>query len=693
MASFDSKKIATKEGAPFPLGVCPTHDGWNFAIYSETPIHSLMIQETSQDSPLISFPLNPHKHCSGDIWHICLELPFKRFYYGYQIITQTGPLILHDPYATLIESKNQWGQSRWYKLQKIEAPFALVSEPLPFDWGDDKRIQHVRKDLVIYEMHVRDFTYHPSSNVNYPGLFIGIIEKIPHLKELGITAIELLPTCEFDETEYNRTNPITGKTLYNYWGYSPLNFFSPMQRFTSSNYADEGAQEFKKMVKALHEAGIEVFLDVVFNHTGEGNAQGRTLSWKGFAENAYYLKNEENQFRNYTGCGNTLNCNHPAVSDLIIASLRHWVVEYHVDGFRFDLASIFTRGQDGKVLDLSPIIDRISQDPILSHCRLIAEPWDAAGLHQVGRFSQYSWSNQEQWMEWNDDFRCTVRCFLKGTPGFAGKFATKLCGSEDQYGKEGSPLNTINYIVSHDGFTLKDLVSYNHKHNEENDEGNRDGMDNNNSWNCGTEGSTTDSHILALRERQMKNFCMALLLAKGVPMISMGDEYGRSKNGNNNTWCQDTEQNWFLWNELCKCQSLHRFWKELIAFRQSHAAIRKDRFLTRDDIAWHGTSPYIPDWSEASRFVAYTLMDKDNDEYLYVAFNAGFTPVQVWLPEPPKGKVWVRIVNTGLLPPQDVCSALSRQQVMKSIKLVPYSSCLFEAIATDAPVFSCKVEN
>jgi isoamylase/glycogen operon protein len=434
------------------------------------------------------------------------------------------------------------------------------------------------------------------------------------------------------------------------------------------------------MIKALHKAKIEVILDIVFNHTGEGNERGPIISWKGFGDKTYYLKNQHGEYLNFSGCGNTLNCNHPVLADMIIESLRYLVTEMHVDGFRSDLASIFTRDQDGHALESSLLLERITQDPILAHTKLIAEPWDAAGLHQVGLFFRSSWTGPEQWMEWNDDFRTSVRHFIKGSSGYVGKFATKLCGSQDLYGNEGSPLNTVNYIACHDGFTLRDCVTYNTKHNEENGENNRDGVDHHDTWNCGFEGETKDAHIEVLRQKQMKNFCLALFVSLGIPMIHMGDEYGHTKHGNNNTWCQDNERNWFLWPELDLAASLVHFWKEMIRIRSMNPLLRRTSFLSPDDIIWHGKTPFTPDWSTDSHFIAYTLIDHRERHDLFIAFNAQANSTQVLLPDPPQQKVWTQIVNTALLPPQDILDETSSHKViMREIKMAPFSSILLKA--------------
>ncbi len=599
----------TSPGTPFPLGANKKPSGWNFAVYSKYPVEELVYAPLHAPKKIEKVPLTK----TGLIYHVFVETKETELLYAYRV---NGKLLI-DPYAKVIKSGQTFGQNAFSKKLYESMPLGVCFADDGFSWDGDKSPNIAICDLIIYEMHVRGF------NRTYKGL----IEKIPHLKNLGINAVELLPIFEFDEDDCIQVNPKTKKKLVNFWGYQPLSFFAPMQRYATSDDPIEGLKECKEMVKALHKEGMEVILDIVFNHTGEGNQDGRTISWKGFSADDYYLISPSEGYLNYSGCGNTLNCNHPVVSDMLIESLRYWVVEMHVDGFRFDLASILMRGQDGSVLEASPLLERITQDPILSKTKLIAEPWDAAGLHQVGHFFQSPWLGPDQWLEWNDDYRMSVRKFLKGTSGFAGKFATKICGSEDIYGKEGGPLNSINYVTCHDGFTLRDIVTYQHKHNIENGEENRDGGMYDDTWNCGVEGPTKNKDIELLRERQMKNFCLALIVSIGVPMISSGDEYGHTKQGNNNTWCQDNERNWFLWDELDKNSALATFWKELIHFRKTHDVLRRKSFFAPGEIHWHGLLPNKPDWSPTSHFVAYTI---DN---LYIAFNASINKVEPILPE------------------------------------------------------------
>ena len=630
------------QGFPFPLGATKTQNGWNFSIFSEKA-PTLVIKDQSQKLKEISF--DPQKHHIGNIWHIGITSEENTIHYLYKVEYNNAPIYILDPYAKLIQTGNTFGHNHWHD-QKTP-PFAVATVTEDFDWENDAPPLIPKENLIIYEMHVRGYTQDPSSKVTKPGTFLGLIEKIPHLLELGINAVELLPIFEFDENEYKKIYPKTKEQLYNYWGYSPLSFFSPMQRYTTQDDPLNGAKEFKEMVKALHKAGIEVILDVVYNHTGEGGKDAKPWSWKGFSEKTYYLESPTGEYLNYSGCGNTLNCNTPITQELIIDSLRHWIYEYHIDGFRFDLASILTREQDGKPSETAALIESISEDPVIKTRKLIAEPWDAEGLYQVGSFFRFSKSNTYQWQEWNDTYRDTVRNFIKGTDGFAGKFATKLCGSEDLFGNGGSPLTSINFITSHDGFTLKDLVSYNKKHNMSNGEHNRDGMNNNYSWNCGHEGDTTDERIIKLRNKQMKNYLLALFCSQGIPMLLMGDEFGHTRDGNNNTWCHDNDLNWFCWEELSKHNEIYCFCKNLVQFRKDHPVLRRNSFLDPRDVFWHGKEPFTPDWSEHSRFVAFTLKDNLQGNDLYIAFNSHFKPVSVTLPSLAHEKSWHLVVDTN----------------------------------------------
>lgn len=641
----ETTPIKFSSGFPYPFGATIYSEGVNFSVVS---VHAKNISLSifSRESPpklLHKFSLDPIANKTGDVWHIFLHNPPADFLYLYHV--DDVELALLDPYAKEVTTTNVWGENR----EQGYHPFGGVPSPNSFSWDDIKPPAIPLEDLIIYEMHVRGFTHHHSSHVEAPGTFLGVIEKIPYLLDLGVNAIELLPIHEFNECENVHKCPFTKQFLFNYWGYSTVNFFAPMQRYASSMQKEAAINEFKTMVKELHRNGIEVILDVVYNHTAEGNEKGPIYSFKGFDTPIYYmLDKSQKHFLNFSGCGNTFNCNHPTASELIISSLRYWVTEMHVDGFRFDLASILTRGTNGEPIDPAPLIEEISKDPILAKVKLIAEPWDAAGMYQVGSFYTYG---DGRWSEWNGKYRDTMRQFMKGT-GSKSDFGTKLCGSQDLY-YSGSPANSINFIIAHDGFTLMDLVSYSKKHNFGNGENNADGDNNNNSWNCGVEGTTLNKSVIAIRERQIRNFHLALMISRGVPMILMGDEYGHTKHGNNNTWCQDNDLNWFLWDQLEKNHGFNRFYKGLIHFRKKNAILRENKFIESEDIDWHGQKLLQPNWSLQDHLVAFTLKDPKKVNHLYVAFNSGPNKISVDLPTQNDSRLWRWIVNTSQSSPND----------------------------------------
>lgn len=668
--------LKIKRGKPLPFGPSWSQGELNLALYSAKATSvTLGLFSPTTGELVLEIALDPEHHKTGEVWHLALEGLGEGYHYAYRVDGPFDPthgdrfdktLWLLDPYAPAIATGTAWGKVTQDAFRK-----GILQSPESFDWGGDKAPGHEMSDLIIYEMHVRGFTNHSSSQVSSPGTFLGMIEKIPYLKALGINAIELLPVHEFNEGEIPASEE--GKKFYNYWGYSTVNFFAVMERYAHA----EGlaAREFKEMVRKMHENGIEVILDVVFNHSAEGNENGPTLSYRGLANDVYYLLTEGGGYQNFSGCGNTFNCNHPVVRQLIHDSLRYWVTEMHVDGFRFDLASILGRSTDGTPLSNPPLLERIALDPVLAKTKLIAEAWDAGGLYQVGNFP--SWG---VWAEWNGKYRDAVRRFIKGTDGQVSEFATRLCGSQDLYGHERLPWHSINFITCHDGFTLRDLVSYNEKHNLDNGEKNRDGTDQNESWNCGVEGPTPNLQINELRERQMRNFLMALLLSQGVPMLLMGDEYGHTKKGNNNTWCQDNELNWMLWNKAQRNIDLYRFTAELIALRHRHPILRHREFLTEKEVTWHGVIPFQPNWDKESRFLAYCLHDASEGKDLYIAFNAHWKPAWVQLPPPPDGKVWARLVDTSMPYPQEILAEEQAQILHKErYQMAKYSSILLKA--------------
>ncbi|KAH9625411.1 hypothetical protein KSS87_008201, partial [Heliosperma pusillum] len=645
-------------GQAFPLGVSKVENGINFAIFSQHATSvalCLLLPDKCSDASsdeMMEFKLDPTLNRTGDIWHILIEdLPLSGVLYGYRM---DGPqdwqqghrfdssFVLIDPYAKFIEGRRLFGDPN-NKLSDFMGTYDFDGPS--FDWGDDTNPNIPENDLVIYEMNVRAYTADESSGLDADirGSYQGIIEKIPHLLELGINAVELLPVFEFDEMEYQR-RPNPRDHMINTWGYSTINFFAPMSRYASSGGGPiNAALEFKEMVKALHNAGIEVILDVVYNHTNEGDDKyPYTTSFRGIDNKVYYMLDMNNggRFMNFSGCGNTLNSNHPVVMELVLDSLRYWVNEYHVDGFRFDLASIFCRGTDGSPLDAPPLVRAIAKDAVLSKCKIIAEPWDCGGLYLVGSFP-----NWDRWAEWNGKYRDDVRRFVKGDCGMKGSFATRIAGSADLYNvNKRKPYHSINFVIAHDGFTLYDLVSYNFKHNEENGENGNDGCNDNFSWNCGFEGETKDSHIVGLRSRQMKNFHLALMISQGTPMMLMGDEYGHTRFGNNNSYGHDTAINHFQWTKLEAKKGDHfRFFAEVIKFRRRHDIFKRENFLSTEDVTWHEDN-----WSNAeSKFIAFTLHG-ENGGNVYLAFNAHDYFVEAAIPSPPQNRHWLRVEKTVL---------------------------------------------
>lgn len=676
------KSFPSAKGHCFPLGVSKQEEGLNFSLFSEHAIQiTLCLFLAEKHQLLAEIPLNPRVNRTGYIWHILIkDLPAAELEYGYRISGPTDDpkmhfnpkMILSDPYARALNTSNEWGRGISNPEQPI--PLGRVIPEAPFDWEDDSPPNIRTKDLVIYEMHVRSFTQHPSSQVKHPGTFLGILEKIPYLKKMGINAIELMPIFEFNECEIDVKNPNTQEPLKNVWGYSTINFFAPMNRFAAKPNWTAAIDEFRTLVKELHKNQIEVILDVVYNHTAEGGSKGPYFSFRGIDNGIYYMVNPKGEYLNFSGTGNTFNCNHPVVAQLIIDSLRYWAAEMHVDGFRFDLASILTRSENGTPLPSPFVVDAITNDPILANVKLIAEAWDAGGLYQVGSFP-----GQGQWCEWNGKYRDTVRKFIKGTDDLSGEFAWVMCGSQHIYSHDRRPYHSINFVTAHDGYTLRDLVSYQEKHNGENGEENRDGANDNESWNCGAEGITTDPNIEKLRNRQMRNLHMALMLALGTPMLLMGDEYGHTRKGNNNTWCQDNELNWFLWDELEKNKEFERFYRLLIHFRHNHPILKRSDFLNDNEVAWHGLLPLKPNWGKENRFIAYTLKNPRLKEPLYIAFNSFFTPVRIQLPNPPQGKKWYRIVDTALPSPQDFMEDPKTAPVVQNYEMQDHSALLLKA--------------
>lgn len=682
-----SEVFKASKGIAYPFGVRKHLNGFNFALFSKNATRvSLCLFQPEDPLPFCEISLDPETNKTGYVWHIYIYDLSPNLHYGYRLDGPTDPkkglrydwnCIVVDPLAKMICSSNKWGEGKFPDLQLQNGEFTSIQRAIVypienFEWENDRLPNIAINDLIIYEMHVRGFTQDPSSKVKYPGTFLGMIEKIPYLKWLGVNAVELLPIFEFNEMEVHRLNPITNEPLCNFWGYSTINFFSLMNRFGTGSQSV--INEFKTLVKALHANGIEVILDVVYNHTAEGNGDGPILSFKGIENSTYYILAPNGDYYNFSGCGNTFNCNHPIVRRFIQESLRYWVTEMHIDGFRFDLASILTRGMDGGPVSNPPIVEEMAFDPVLANVKLIAEAWDAGGLYQVGTFPSH-----KIWAEWNGKYRDTVRSFIKGTDNQVGFFATRLCGSEDLYGHDRTPGHSINFITAHDGFTLADLVAYNEKHNIENGENNNDGFNDNESWNCGIEGPTKDRKILNLRMKQMKNFVVALMVSQGVPMIWMGDEYGHTKNGNNNTWCHDNPINWFQWDKLEENQEFVRFFRMLILFRKEHPIFHRPTFLKHGDINWHGLEPYHPDWNPESRFIAFSVADPQSGYDLYVAFNASDEPLLIHLPRKSGKEAWYKIVDTAKPSPEDIVEGPDFTLIVRTkFTIQPFSSIILK---------------
>ena len=633
------KDLILHNGQPRPLGGYQTDRGFAFAVAaSDAKRVSLCLFALDSSGEQLEVLLDPLQHRTDDTWHVEVEGLLQPFAYGYRVDQE--PFVLLDPYAKGIYAPRHGEVT---DIPYFYSPLGLVPTAL-FDWEEISPPKLRLEELIIYEMHLRGFTQHSSSDVAKPGTFLGMIDKIPHLLKLGVNAVEFLPIFEFDETECDRCSIIGGQRLGNYWGYSTVNFFSPMVPYGTTESLEAPITELKTLIRELHRAGIAVILDVVFNHTAEGNHLGPIYSFKKLANDRYYIMNPDGTYQNHSGCGNTFSCNEVLGRNLILDALRYWVREFHVDGFRFDLASILTRDAHGAPVPQPQLLKEISDDPLLSSVKLIAEPWDM-GLYQVGSFYTMS---EGRWTEWNGRYRDTVRRFLAGHGNTCGEFATRLCGSQDLYW-QGSPLNSLNFVTAHDGFTLADLVSYNNKHNQANGEGNRDGLNENLSWNCGVEGPSQDVTILQRRERQMRNFLLALMLSQGVPMLSMGDEYAHTRHGNNNPWSWDDEINWFRWDQLSlpDSQQLMQFISDLIAFRRANPLLTRRRFLTDNDVLWHGLQPLQPNWGPDNRFIAFTLKgSQDHPPDLYVAFNSSQDDVEVTLPDIQGGK-WEWIFDTS----------------------------------------------
>lgn len=652
-------------GQSFPLGATVYPDGVNFCVFSKNcdTLELLLFNDVDDSRPNRVVQLDPKRNRTFYYWHVFVPGIGAGQLYGYRVHGPFAPergyrfdgtKLLLDPYARAVAVGTNYDREAAVRPgdNSAHAMKSVVVDPTAYDWEGDTFSRLPYASTVVYEMHVGGFTRHPSSGVapEKRGTYAGLVDKIPYLQSLGITAVELLPVQQFDPQD-------APPSLTNYWGYSPVAFFAPHQGYCSCPDPLGPVNEFRDMVKALHKAGIEVILDVVFNHTAEGDHTGPTLSLRGLESLAYYiLEPNRTLYADYSGCGNTINANHSIVRRMIIDSLRHWVVEMHVDGFRFDLASVMARDQHGRLLEDPPILWEIESDPVLAGTKIIAEAWDAAGLYQVGSFIGHRWA------EWNGQFRDDVRRFVKGDSGTVTRLAARITGSPDLYRQpDREPNRSINFITCHDGFTLSDLVSYEEKHNQDNGEENRDGTDANYSWNCGVEGPTDDPVVEGLRLRQIKNFLTILFISQGTPMLQMGDEVRRTQRGNNNAYCQDNEISWFDWRGVEGDAGLLRFVQRLVQFTQTYEIFREERFWTPVEqggaprITWHGVRLRHPDWGYESHSLAFELHHPGRREHLHVMLNAYWQPLVFVLPPLRPGESWYRVVDTARGSPDDFC--------------------------------------
>ena len=660
---YESSPMAEIAGFPVRPGIydlngaTPLQNGVNFTIHTCGGTScELLLFHRAQEEPFAVLPF-PEAYKIGDVYSmIVYGLNIDEFEYAYRVdgpyCPEKGLLfdknkILLDPYAKAVAGQRTWG-IRWDHTYHAR----VVKDR--FDWGDMPQSKKELCDLIIYELHVRDFTHHPSSGVQHRGTFSGLMEKIPYLKELGINAVELMPIFEFDETMNSRT--VDGRQLLECWGYNTVGFFAPNSSYAAANEHNQEGTELKTLIKALHDNGIEVILDVVFNHTAEGNEKGNTFSFKGFDNNIYYMLTPDGNYYNFSGCGNTLNCNHPVVQQLILECLRYWTINYRVYGFRFDLASILGRNEDGSPMNNPPLLRTLADDSILSNVKLIAEAWDAGGLYQVGSFPASG-----RWAEWNGRYRDSLRSYLKGDSWNAWDAAWSISGSGDLYG--GYYDNThsnyagynscVNFLTCHDGFTLYDLYAYNDKHNEANGWNNTDGANDNRSWNCGAEGETDDPEVLSLRRRMIRNACAVLMCSRGTPMFLSGDEFGNTKFGNNNSYCQDNITSWLDWRMLEKNKDLFEFFKFMIAFRKKHPVIHKQlptSVCGMDPIHTHNLNAEETDIPRDARTfcVSFAGYDKEKgkDDLIYVAVNTFWEDVTITLPNLHGRGAWHLSVNT-----------------------------------------------
>jgi glycogen operon protein len=689
-----ARTYRTSFGKPLPHGAAPQKGGVNFSLFSRngTQVFLDLFEGENDDDPFQTIEFDPVDNKTGDVWHIFVEGLEEGALYLYRVAGPFAPEKGHrfrvsdyllDPYAKALTGTKIFANLPLEYLPAVDSvsdasesrppagkfPKCVVVNDAGFDWQGDRPLNIPLRDCIIYETHIKGVSVHPSAKtrtgVRHPGTYRGIIELIPYFKELGITSLEFLPVHEFDETETDRVNPVTGKQLVNYWGYSTVAFFAPKTSYAADVSPGGAVREFKEMVRELHKNGIEVILDVVFNHTAEGNENGVSISFRGIDNTIYYILDDhyKQYYKNFSGCGNTFNCNHPVARDLILHCLRYWVLEMHVDGFRFDLATILNRDRGGYLLTAPGLPEAIAEDPVLAGTKLIAESWDAGGAYLVGCFPG------GRWAEWNDRYRDDIRRFWHGGDFTAAAASTRFAGSADLYHSSGrKPFHSINFISCHDGFTLNDVVSYNGKHNEANGENNRDGSDNNISYNYGFEGAINDKAIEGTRIRQIKNFFLSLMISQGTPMILGGDEIRRTQGGNNNAYCQDNEISWYDWTFKEKNFEVYTFFRKAIAFRKKHPVFRRPDFFKGldfngdliPDITWVDRAGKTPDWKMLNKYLAFFLAgnhmdiqsDTDDDDF-FVMCNPDSKDIGAALPVPPKDKKWYRLIDTSVPAPED----------------------------------------
>ncbi|KOR31429.1 glycogen debranching protein [Achromatium sp. WMS2] len=663
------KYYDTRPGQRYPPGTKIDADGVNFSIFSRyaTSAELLLYQDCYSEQPFQVIKLDSELNHTFFNWHVWVKALPLGIHYTWRVdgpknTKDTGSRFdprqeLLDPWA-LATCNCLW--DRWHSVgegPQLHRSIRAVLVADNYDWETDKPLSIPSEQMIIYELHVGNFTSHPNANVTYPGTFAGLTQKIPYLQSLGITHVELMPVMAFDYQDVPAN--VAAHGLHNTWGYSTHSFFALHSSYCSSTVAGRHRHEFRNMIKALHKAGIGVILDVVFNHTAEGGADGPLINFKGFGNETFYHldSGDKRRYRDYTGCGNTVNANHPLVTSFILDCLEYWVREMHIDGFRFDLASAMARGEDGQPLPNPPVLWGIELSNELANTKIIAEAWDAAGLYQVGSFPGYRWS------EWNGRYRDCIRKFVRGDPGLVGEVATRIAGSSDLYQANWRlPINSINFVTCHDGFTLWDLVSYNNKHNFDNYEHNRDGSDDNFSWNCGIEGTTTNSNILTLRRQQAKNFIVILLLSQGIPMLLSGDELLKSQNGNNNAWCQNSPLSWINWQNLEQQAGMIRFVREMIALRKKHPSLQRRTFYTGmasehqrfSDIEWHGLQLGMPAWNDTeARWLAFTIGARTTNEpdlHCILNMSSKFKCFELPVLD---AMYWHRLVDTRLESPHD----------------------------------------